>query len=182
MISRILGLYELLWTRLWTLTFIRYMYDAPSIYLYDIWPKRGWYLSTCTTCAKTSGISAFYMPHSQTHRHRSCITISQRGLLSGQWLVCIGAYADTHIHNHAWTQLNANTNTFQCILFTQIQTHNYNNSCQKKTAFWFGVRVCRLTPSTLPATRRDKLERVAPLQLCERSSLRSVTTSQHYSL
>lgn len=104
------------------------MYDAPSIYLLGYLASKGLVFINMAYVQKLKAFQHFIC---HTLRHRSCITISQRGFAEcAERLVCMDAYADTHIQNHAWTQLHADTNAFQCVLFTQIQIHN--NSCQKK--------------------------------------------------
>lgn len=153
------------------------MYDAPSIYLLGYLASKGLVFINMAYVQKLKAFQHFIC---HTLRHRSCITISQWGFAEcAERLVCMDAYADTHIQNHAWTQLHADTNAFQCVLFTQIQIHN--NSCQKKNVFWFGViRVCRLTPSTLPAMRRDATNKNAS-RTCNYVSVRACEVSQYHS-
>lgn len=105
-------------------------------------------------------------------------------LLSGQNDSSAWVYADTLIHNDAFErnkiQMLTHFNAYSIYKFIDINT---TTAAKKKMlssiAFWFKALVCRLTPSTLPSTRRDTLERVARLQLGERSSLRVVLKCQN---
>lgn len=157
------------------------MDQALNTYIYTIWcfiylstkatwPQRGWYVSTWYYHHVSKNLRHFSMFYATlSDRHRSCIIFHREDLLSGQNDSSAQEHMQIHIHNHAWTQLNANTNAFQGILFTQIQIHIYNNSCQKKCwAALLSDLESDLSPRPQPVTRRDKLERVAQLQLCER--------------